>query len=388
VKVPSLEPTVLDVPLAPSLVELEVPAVPLEPEAVVEPSVPPVEVESELVAPLIAPVPVQSPETSDVVIRDAVSSLPPEEPAPVAGLPTTELETVAEPAGLPVEEEPSLAVEEEVLILEQGSPAEAAASEGLLPADEQELIIEEITEFDEVVPASDLTERTPFIEDQAEQLSEVDLVAMLGEDTVASMVAQPDLPQELRPSGIPIVRPGRAPSRSTTEDDRRLVATIPEPLSRTEPARPRPLLSEPSPEPGIVYVVPFVSVMVPNQVSDRIFDQFVDIMIREGEALDLQFLILKEGLQRVTPEWLAARKHVTGEIYGYVEDAGSASTELRAKDRLIYRTSNKNTSALNFQYPIRRFFDNNLSDLDAERIKLSDAVAETLANELLKVLKN
>jgi hypothetical protein len=255
-------------------------------------------------------------------------------------------------------------------------------------AEEQQLIVEEITEFEDVVPAYDLAETTPVVEDPSEPLAEADLIAMLGEETVASIVAQPDLPQELRPSGIPVVRPGRIPDRSRVEEDKRLVATIPEPLRRTEPARPRPLLSEPSPEPGIVYVVPFVSVMVPNQVSDRIFDQFVDIMIREGEALDLQFLILKEGLQRVTPEWLAARKHVTGEIYGYVEDAGSASTELRAKARLIYRTSNKNTSALNFQYPIRRFFDNNLSDLDVERIKLSDAVAETLANELLKVLKN
>ena len=257
------------------------------------------------------------------------------------------------------------------------------------PEDEQQKIIEEVLTSAEVVPAHDLTEESPvFIDDKTVTLPEDEVIAILGENTVVAMVAQPDIPQELRPAGIPIVRPGRLPRRSTAEEDELLVASMPAPLKKTAPARLPNFSPKLEPEPGIVYIVPFVAVMVPNEVQVRIFDLFVDLLNQEGEALGLQFVILKSRLQDVAPEWLASRKYVTGEIYAYVEETGSSWTELRSKTRVTYRRPNQESPAFGFEYPIKTFFDHDHSSLDVERSKLADKVAMTLADELLKALQN
>ena len=163
---------------------------------------------------------------------------------------------------------------------------------------------------------------------------------------------------------------------------------MPEPLKNIEPRRAPNLLPEPEPEPGVVYVVPFVAVMVPDEVNARVFDQFVDTLNREGEALGLQFVILKEGLQRISPEWLAIRKYVTGELYAYVEDSGCCSTDLRTKASLTYRRPNQGDPTFGFEYPVKSFFDHDRSTIDIERVRLADDIAMTLANELLKALQN
>ena len=125
-----------------------------------------------------------------------------------------------------------------------------------------------------------------------------------------------------------------------------------------------------------------------DEVNARIFDQFVDLLNRDGAALGLQFVILKEGLQRIPPEWLAIRQYVTGEIYAYVEDSSCCVTDLRTKARLTYRHPNQNIPAFGFNYPVKSFFDHDRSTLNVERAKLSDDIAATLAGELLKALQN
>ncbi len=255
--------------------------------------------------------------------------------------------------------------------------------------DEQQKIIEEVLTFVDAVPAHELAETSPTIlDEETGVLSGDEIVTFLGEDTVALMVAQPDIPPELRPPGVPIIRPGRLPQRATVVEDELLVASIPEPRRNIEPSRPPKLLPEPEPEPGVIYVVPFVAIMVPDEVNARIFDQFVDLLNREGAAFGLQFVILKEGLRRVTPEWLAIRKYVTGEIYAYVEDAGSSWTELRTKARVTYRHPGQDGPAFGFEYPVKNFFDHDRSSLEVERIKMADNVAMVLAEELLKALQN
>jgi hypothetical protein len=254
--------------------------------------------------------------------------------------------------------------------------------------DQQEMLAEVLTLAD-AAPDHELTEVESVITDgNIEAWTDEEFAAVLGEDLVAAVVAQPDIPRELRPSGVPIVRPGRTARRTTAAEDELLLASIPEPLKNVEPPGLPDLLPEPEPDPGVVYVVPFVAVMVPTEVNARVFDQFVDTLNREGETLGLQFVILKEGLERVSPQWLSARKYVTGEIYAYVEDSGCCSTDLRTKARLTYRRPNQEAPTFGFEYPVKRFFDHDLSSLDVERVKLADDIAVTLSNELLKVLKN
>ncbi|NOR50045.1 MAG: hypothetical protein GQ530_03295 [Desulfuromonadales bacterium] len=268
-------------------------------------------------------------------------------------------------------------------------PVPAMAPVEPVAGNEQQKIIAEVLEPADAVSAHELPGRSPVVVDENEyELRDDEIIALLGENSVAAMIAQPDIPLELRPPGIPIVRPGFLTRRTTVEEDELLVASIPEPRKKTEPPRLPKLLPEQEPEPGIIYVVPFVAVMVPLEVNARIFDQFVDTLNQEGEALGLQFVILKKGLRSVDPEWLSVRKYVTGEIYAYVEDSGSNWTELRSKVHLTYRQPNQNVPVFSFESPAKRFFDHDRSTIDIERIKLSDDISATLSSALLKVLRN
>ncbi len=385
-----LEPPLLEVPPLPAI---DAPIPPAELTAIVEPELPvPV---AELVD--VAPRPTLEEPTIVVV---------PPLPAIDAPIPPAELTAIVEPdlpvpvaelvdvAPRPTLEEPTIVVVPPMPQGEVVSPAEPEIESELVVSKEvaeekEQEIVKEVSTFADVIPAYESTEAVSLIIDQATEVwSDEEFAAMLAEDKVAAVVAQPNIPQELRPSGVPVVRPGRITRRTTAVEDELLLASLPEPLKRVEPSRLPNLLPEPEPEPGIVYVVPFVAVMVPDEVNARVFDQFIDTLIRDGETLGLQFVILKEGLQWVSPEWLAIRKYVTGEIYAYVEDSGCCSTDLRSKARLIYHRPNQLEPAFGFEYPVKSFFDHDRSSIGVERAKLADDIATTLADELLKALQN
>ena len=357
-----------------------------------------------LVAPPISqeqvlPKPAEAPEAPVAPLLDTVSAQIPEEPVaapappmPPAVVPPTPvttgqqepLETAAVAADSAVAELEPPFVAPPVTELEAAPVVNAEAA-----TVKQQDIVEEVLKFAEAVPSYEAAGVIPVtVDENAEAWSDEQFAAVLNEDLVAAVVAQPDIPEELRPSGVPVVRPGRVARRATVSEDQLLLASLPEPLKNVEPPRPPNLLPEPEPEPGVVYIVPFVSIMVPDEVNARVFDQFVDALNRDGEALGLQFVILKEGLQRVSPQWLSIRKYVTGEIYAYVEDSGCCSTDLRTKARLTYYRASQKAPAFGFEYPVKSFFDHDSSTLDVERAKLSDNIAGTLAGELLRALQN
>jgi hypothetical protein len=206
------------------------------------------------------------------------------------------------------------------------------------------------------------------------------------EGEVPAIIAQPDIPQELRPPGVPIVRPGRLPSAPPPASlDDALIANLPDKIGRTQ--KPAPLLPEPDLDPEIVYVVPFITLMVPDAVKERVFDEFVDTLNRTGANRKLRFVILKESLDKIDRDWLNARKYVFGEIYGYVEDSGCCATDLRAKARLTYYRAHHPEPSLRYEYPIRTFFDHDRSNIEIERQKLSDQIARALVAELTKALQ-
>ena len=308
-------------------------------------------------------------------------------PADIVLAPVAPAEVAAVFKAVTPETEPP--VPADVQMTTPGIPAVAEPSPPVPAAEELQQVVEELIASEGEVAAveadSPMARRIP---QAGSEMKTDDVIAMLGEDTVASVVAQPELPEDLRPPGIPVLQPGRIPRRTSMEDNERLVVAMPQPRQKTSPARPPSLLPEPEPEPGVVYVVPFVSIMVPSEVDSRIFDQFIDILIQKGAGLNLQFVILKEGLQRVDPNWLAVRRYVTGEIYAYVEDSGCCSTDLRTKARLTYRRPQQETPAFGFEYPVKRFFDHDRSTLEKERIALADTIAQTLADQLLAALKN
>jgi hypothetical protein len=326
--------------------------------APLQPAVPPLPTSADAVAPFELPA---------VVELDAVPNIP---ASPLPG----ELPRI--PVVEPERTVPSRFSAEPVESIEQALVA--------LPTQQQDISAE-------VIPSDELTGMNSTLineKTETEMWSDEEFAAIMGKDLVAAVVAQPDIPQELRPPGTPVVRPGRIARRTTVAEDQLLIASLPEPRKNSVPPRPPNLLPEPEPEPGVVYVVPFDSVMVPDEVDARVFDQFIDTLNRESEALNLQFVILKEGLQRVSPQWLSIRKYVTGEIYAYVEDSGCCSTDLRTKARLSYYLPHQNAPVFGFEYPVKSFFDHDRSTIGIERTKLSDDIAVALASELLKALQN
>lgn len=140
------------------------------------------------------------------------------------------------------------------------------------------------------------------------------------------------------------------------------------------------------PEKKILFVVPFVTVMVPAEVEEEVFDRFVDRLNAGGQSLEYAFIILKEGLETVDPEWLAQQNYLTGEIYGYVEDAGCCSTTIRVRSRLQLRQPGQETPTLTLEYPREIYFEHDFSTLEQERRKLAENIAATLANQLLTAL--
>lgn len=201
---------------------------------------------------------------------------------------------------------------------------------------------------------------------------------------VPELIAQPDLPQALRPPGIPVPRPRQ--TEQPHHQDEALTRVIPEPLVAEKPAQPRALLPEPAADPGVVYVVPFKTIMVPRQVENHLFDQLIERLNAEGPKLELSFVILKEGLDGVDPQWLAKRKYLTGEIYAYVEEQGSTTTSLRTRVRIAYYRAHQQDPVFVFEYPAKTFFDRDRSTLEEERSRLAEQIAEALTVEILSAL--
>jgi hypothetical protein len=362
--------------------------------------------QKELTQALDSPVAREVTELAIPVLDEVISTQVPEEPG-LAALPQEETafepveltepsttptnlvgKTVDEPV-VPVISEPfeDKTPFVETIVLEP-EPLPITSVIPIVTAEQEQDILEETGRTTDFSPEGSLTEEDSVLDDEVEKpLLDTEILAFLGENTVASMISQPDIPQALRPPGIPTVRP--SPTSTLTEPTGELiVASIPEPLRRTFSAPVPQLLPDLVPEPGVIYVIPFAAVMVPNDFNARVFDQFVDLLNQGGEDLGLQFVILKEDLRGVDPDWLAVRQYVTGEIYGYVEDSGCCSTDLRTKARLTYRRPKQKLPAFRYEYPVRIFFEHDRSTIDIERAKVAEEIAENLSSELLTVLRN
>lgn len=134
-----------------------------------------------------------------------------------------------------------------------------------------------------------------------------------------------------------------------------------------------------------LYVAIFDSVMVPKAVTEDVFDQFIDtLMAQLGENRPL--VLLKEGTADADAQWLATRSHVTGELFGYVEDSGCCSTVLRIRSRIYLHRPGAEVPLLVAEYPREMYFNHDYTTVEEERRKLFADVATTLANRLGTVL--
>jgi hypothetical protein len=135
-----------------------------------------------------------------------------------------------------------------------------------------------------------------------------------------------------------------------------------------------------------IYLVPFTTIMVPPAVAEAVFDRFVETLNDRGVAAGYEFVILKDDLDRVDPAWLRKATYVTGEIFGYVEESGCCSTDIRSKSRLALYRPGSSEPKLRHEYPAQTFFDHDYSTLGAERQKLAERISRNLSDQLLKAL--
>ncbi len=135
-----------------------------------------------------------------------------------------------------------------------------------------------------------------------------------------------------------------------------------------------------------LYVVPFVTVMVPQTVQEEIFDRFVDVLSEKGVTSRYEVVILKQELERIDPAWLESHYVVVGELFAYVEESGCCNTTIRSRSRIRLFQPGQKEAVMVMEYPREIFFDHDYSTIDKQRRLLARDIAEQLADYLLKTL--
>jgi hypothetical protein len=135
-----------------------------------------------------------------------------------------------------------------------------------------------------------------------------------------------------------------------------------------------------------LYIVPFETIMVPREVSVNLFDLFVDRLNQQGAEKGIEFVILKQGLAKIDPEWLATKSYLRGELFAYVEEVGSTMTDIKARSRVRLYQPNQSSPVLQLTFPTEVFYQNDYSSLPVERLKLAEQIANNLADQFLAAI--
>ncbi len=162
-------------------------------------------------------------------------------------------------------------------------------------------------------------------------------------------------------------------------------------LSLSACSNPSPQLSrsqafEPRLQSQLLYIVPFDTVMVPNEISALLFNRFVDRLNQAGAGNGYEFVILKQGLKQIDQNWLAERDYLLGELFAYVEEIGSSVTDIKLRSRIRLYQPGQQTATLELTLPAESFYENDYSTLPKERRKLAEKISAELADQLLLAL--
>jgi hypothetical protein len=138
--------------------------------------------------------------------------------------------------------------------------------------------------------------------------------------------------------------------------------------------------------PQTLYIIPFLNVMIPAEVSSQLFDAFIDQMMTAGEQSGMQIRILKKDIDLIDKEWLARQFFVTGELFDYIEDSGCCSTEIEAKVRVYLYQPGSISPKEEIVVPGDIFFAHDISTLEKERLLLANRMALELSQQLIAEL--
>lgn len=142
-----------------------------------------------------------------------------------------------------------------------------------------------------------------------------------------------------------------------------------------------------APEQDVMYVVPFLNTLVPENFSSPVFDNFIDDLNESRLKTDVKwFYIVKEEIPEPKPEWLARQAYVTGEVWSYIENSGCCSTELRVNARVRLYEPGRKEPAAEIYVPMESFFEHDRSSLEKERERLARRLALEMADQMVRAL--
>jgi hypothetical protein len=136
-------------------------------------------------------------------------------------------------------------------------------------------------------------------------------------------------------------------------------------------------------EETILYFVPFLPVLAPDELTSDLFNQVVDGFDGAAAGSGLSALILKRDVASVDPAWLGQQYYVTGSVFAYGQDSGCCSTEIKLSTRLQLYQPGTPYPVLRIDLPYRTLFDHDRSNLEIETERMAATLAEQLRNALL-----
>ena len=144
---------------------------------------------------------------------------------------------------------------------------------------------------------------------------------------------------------------------------------------------------DPRQEREVLYIVPFDATLVPPDFGEPVFNQFVDLLNAGRKQTRVgRFVILKEELKEVEPAWLIKQIYVSGDIWGYVENSGCCSTDMKVKSRIYLYEPGKNSPTFEVFVPVESFFEHDRSTSAAARARMGGRLARELADAVIKKL--
>lgn len=144
---------------------------------------------------------------------------------------------------------------------------------------------------------------------------------------------------------------------------------------------------DPSLEREVLYLVPFDATLVPSDFGEPVFNQFVDLLnARHKQTRVGRFVILKEELKEVEPAWLVKQNYVSGDIWGYVENSGCCSTDMKVKSRIYLYEPGKNTPTFEVFVPVESFFEHDRLDVATAKARMGNKLAKELADAIIDKL--
>lgn len=132
----------------------------------------------------------------------------------------------------------------------------------------------------------------------------------------------------------------------------------------------------------VLYVVPFLNVMIPETVSSNLFDRFIDKLMAAGQQQQIDIRILKQDIDTVDREWLAQQYFITGELFDYEKESGCCSTELRSVARVYYFEPGSVEPVREIVVPGDVFFSHDRSELQREQVRLAEEMAQELSRQV------